>query len=509
MKMKKLIALLLVISMVAVLFAACANNDSDGGTYTRPPSDKETPDDQFVSADYDKQDFTFLYIKHTDIGKDYYGGPYLDADTYNGDKINDAVYERNMAVEERYNVNITTRNEVNGDPGALLQQFYMAGDFNYDVIYGWGYKLGACITDNYFANFYDLKNTDFTQDYWSPSAMDDLTIDGKLYLCTNDISMNKLQWAGFIFFNKKLMEDYNLEKEFGNLYDLVRDGKWTLDTFLAMVSSMGIDLDGNGTVGNNDVFGLIDGNAIGSGMSNACGVFNTARNDDGTYSLTLWSDKVLNIIEKVNRVYSDTKYVKSYATIWDAGEVPDGMDQWEYARSFFATDHALFCGGSAYITDEFRNMESPYGIVPNPKYDENQQSYYSTVDCLSSIFAIPSTKRSDMSTAGLERTGTILEYMAYKSNEILLPSYYEEVLGNQRLTDDNDKEMMDLIRSTIRYEFSDMMNLESISETKSTLYEKPGTAASTYTRSERRMLKELNDFYIEFLQMVAKNESAG
>ena len=82
------------------------------------------------------------------------------------------------------------------------------------------------------------------------------------------------------------------------------------------------------------------------------------------------------------------------------------------------------------------------------------------------------------------------------------------MLSNQRLKDENDKEMMDLIRDTIRYEFTDMMGLTTFQETKDAIYENPNTAQSTYTRAERRMENELTDFYLEVLAMAEKNESA-
>lgn len=502
MKTKKILAMILVVSMVAILFAACAESGGKG-EYTRPNNEgNNSPDDDYPSANYNKEKFTFLVIKHSDTTKDYYGGPYIDAEAYKGTSINDAVYERNMVVEEKYSVDIEERVEVNGEPAEKLNSLYMAGDFNYDVIYGWGYKLGKCITENYFTDFNSLENVDLTKEYWSPTAMEDLTINGKQYLSINDISMNKLEWAGFLFYNKKLMEDYNVEQDLGaSVYDLVRDGKWTLDTYLNMLSSVSNDVDGDGSITKNDVFGLVDGDGLGTFASGASGIFNTIKNDDGTYSLSIYDQKVLNIAEKVNAVYSNSKYVKDYEEIWQGADASGYDDMWEYARSFFATDHALFCGGSAYLTSEFREMTSPYGILPYPKYDETQSEYYSEVSSLASIFAIPSTYRTDMSTAGPARTGMILEYMAAKSNEILLPKYYEEVLHKQRLDSEDDREMMDIIRNSIRYEFTDMIGLESFQETKAKIYEKPNSAASTYTRAERKMTKELNDFYTKVLTM--------
>ncbi|MDD6094947.1 MAG: hypothetical protein PUC29_04300 [Clostridia bacterium] len=508
MKLTRIISLILAALMCLTFLASCAGGD-EPIVITNSGNDTGS-DEGFVDADYEQEDFTFLYIKHSDVGKDYYGGDYIYAETYTGDTISDAVYARNLAVEEKYNVKINQLLEVNGDPAALIQKKIMSGEFDHDVIYGWAYKLGACIPENFFADFNQLSNVDFTQDYWSPSAMEDLTINDKLYLCINDISMNKLEWADLIFYNKNIAEDYNINTEFGSFYDLVNDGKWTLDVFLKMVQSVSNDLNGDGIIGKDDVFGMLDGSANGSWAAACSDVQLTTKNDDGSYSLSFYNEKLLGIIDKIYPVYSNNKYVKDYDDIWSEGGV-DGnggySDQWEYARSFFTTDHSLFCTGSAYITSEFRNMTSSYGIIPFPKYDENQENYYAGVSCLASIFALPATVRNDVSTAGMERTGTILEYMAYKSNEILLPDYYETLLKGQRLDTEEDSQMLDIIRSSVRYQFSATVGIESVGELLDNMFAKPTTATSTYKRSEKKLQKALDDYYSEVIMLDSKNNT--
>ena len=505
MKLRRIIAVLLVCVMCMPLLASCNN---DPVVVQKPGGQTGNQDNSgdFVNADYQGEDFTFLVIEQQSTsGRDYYGGAYIDAEGFTGNKINDGVHTRNLAVEEKYKVNINQVKELNGDPAVVLQQKIMAGEFTYDVIYGWGYKMGACITENYFSDFYKLDNADFTKEYWSPSAISDLEIEGKLYLSMNDISMNQINWSSLLFYNKTLAENRNITTDFGSPYEMVDNGTWTYDKFLEMVKACSDDIDGDGKVTRNDVFGLLDGNGLGTGALQNCDVYYTKKNDDGSYALNIYSEKVLGIIDKVYDVYSNDKYVKDFQDIWDEpGSSADGFaDQWEYARSFFATGHALFCAGTPEITNEeaFRNMEDEYGILPFPKYDTNQEHYNATIDRLASIFAIPSTvTRSDgVSTSGYERTGTILEYMAYMSNKELLPRYYDEVLTGQRVDTEEDIRMMDLIRSCVRYEFADMVSLTSIAETVEIMFEKPTTAASTYNRNEKKMINEIEDFYTEVI----------
>ncbi len=503
MKSQKIIALLLAALLCLPLLAACA--DEGGGVNTRPPSGEGSQDiGNFVQGDYDQEAFTFLNVLNQEGGRDYYNGNYLDAEALTGATIEDAVYKRNMAVEEMYNVVITKRDEV-GDPAEVLQTFYMSGDFCFDVVYGWGYKMGACIPQNFFADFATLPNIDLTQEYWSPSAMEELTINDKVYLCINDISMNKLDWGGFVFYNKQLSEDYNVENTLGKFYDLVKDGKWTLDKYLEAVKSVSNDLDGNGTIDRTDVYGLVEGDKTGVSIAMACGVNLAEKNDNGYYSLNYYNDKSLDIANKLQDVYTNKNYVWTYAKLSEGADITGYDNEWEYYRSFFAKDNALFCTGSANITTEFRDMESEYGIIPMPKYDENQANYIASIDSNAAIFAIPSTYRNDMSTATPERTGAILEYMSYKSNQILLPQYYDTLLKGQRLNSEDDQAMLDIIRNSIHYDFAAMMGLTDITANAGEVFESPKSASSKYTRQEKKLQKQLDDFYTEVLLLDTKN----
>ena len=505
MKFKKIAALILAAAMAIPLLASCAENG--GGVNTRPAGDGSGADiGDFAKGDFDNEDFTFLFIQQKAGNKDYYGGDYLDAESLTGATIQDAVYKRNLAVEEAYKVNVTQRLEEDGDPAALLQTFYMSGDFCFDVIYAWGYKLGMCIVENYFADMSKLPNVDLTKEYWCPSAMDDLMVNDSLYICINDISMNKLEWAYFLFFNKQLAEDYNVLSTFGSPYDLVREGKWDIDTCLKMISSVSNDLDGDGKITKDDVYGVIGLTA--SDFATSAGVKLLSKNDDGSYSLSYYNEKTIDVATKVNDILTNKKYSKDYTEIWENADTSGFNDDWEYVRSFFATDHSLFLSGCAFLTGELRDMESEYGILPHPKYDQNQENYIHYVTPTASIFAIPSTYRNDVQTASPDRTGMILEYMAYKSNELVLPQYYETLLKGQRLNGEDDQQMLDVVRDSIHYDLCAMVGLEGITTNFRNVVEKPSTASSTYKRNEAKLHKQLNDFYMDMILLNTQEDSA-
>lgn len=500
MKSTKALALVMAIFMIVPLLFSCAGTGDTANT--RGDSQGEADIGDFVSGDYKNEPFTILFLRQKAGDKDYYGGNYLDSDGLTGATIEDTVYKRNMAVEEKYRVVIEQKIEEMGQPADIAKNYYMAGDFCFDLIYGWGAKMGPCIIENYFADLMDVPYIDLEQEYWCPSAIDELTINDSVYVWINDISMNKLEWAYFLFLNKQVYEDYNVESICGSPYELVKEGKWTIDRYLKMVTGVSNDIDGDGQITKDDVYGMIGMSP--TDLACASGITITKKADDGSYLLSYYDAKTVDLANKIKDVHENNRYNKGLDEIWEDADITGYNDQWEYSRSFFARDHALFLNGSAYITTELRNMKSEYGILPFPKYDENQENYIHTVSSPSSIFGLPSTYRTDISTASPERTGMILEYMAYKSNEMLLPKYYDTLLKGQRLNSEDDQQMLDIIRTTIRYEFAEIMGLEDIFDNFYNVMTKPQTASSTYGRHAKKLQKQLDEFYKDVLLLGTK-----
>ena len=91
--------------------------------------------------------------------------------------------------------------------------------------------------------------------------------------------------------------------------------------------------------------------------------------------------------------------------------------------------------------------------------------------------------------------------MAYKSHEILLPAYYEEVLKGQRMDDDRDHKMLDIVRTNVHYELANLVNITSINDCIVNMFKKPAMAASTYTRNQKKMINELDDFYSKVIAL--------
>ena len=114
----------------------------------------------------------------------------------------------------------------------------------------------------------------------------------------------------------------------------------------------------------------------------------------------------------------------------------------------FVNSLALFSNNlvkSAYLS--YREMETEYGILPMPKFDDNQDSYYSMVSSHhDSVVAIPS------GTHDPEMSAVTLEMLSYEGYYAVAPVLYETMLLNRLAKSEESKRSMEIIFATRVYD---------------------------------------------------------
>ncbi len=468
--MKRFIAFFLSALILSGALFSCAKSI--------PEKNGQSENGSFPTRDYKGEDFTFLAVKHTETITDYYGGSYLDADTYTGNTVSSAVYERNLAVEENYNVKIKEIVKIGSDPKEVITSYRLSGDICFDAVYGWGYKLFSCIPNGAFTDISKLEGVDLSKSYWAPSALADLMIKDSLYVATNDISMNKTKWADVVFVNNTVLARHTPEY---SLAELALDGGWTYDKYLKLIC----DYSADGT------YGLVTDDTSGSSVAHGADIYYTYR-EDNNIKLNLSCDKLFDLIDNVHKVYSKEYLVTSP----DRLPSSDTMEPWDSAIDCFTSDNALFLSSTAHNAEALKKSGADYTIFPMPKFNESQDSYNSTVSPLASMFAVLPEVRNDMKTASRERTGTVLEYMAYKSECIVFPAYAESILysdeGEYRET---DLRLLATIKNSTRYEFCQLYTLTDITTLAKAMFLEPESAKITYSQQEKKLSQKLSEIY--------------
>ena len=143
---KRTASLLLAILSVASMAVSCSSGNT--GNNTSPENNADTPTaaettaaaeteiptipESLPNVNYDG--YVFRMLTTDEVGSVRYSFE-LDTDAMNGDVLNDAVYERNMAVEERFGVKIE---QIPYDKSGFLRAYQnsvTAGDDSYDLFF--------------------------------------------------------------------------------------------------------------------------------------------------------------------------------------------------------------------------------------------------------------------------------------------------------------------------------------------------------------------------------------
>ena len=152
------------------------------------------------------------------------------------------------------------------------------------------------------------------------------------------------------------------------------------------------------------------------------------KDESGKVYLSLNSERTINIFEKFFALTdSDAAYV-----------IPD----WhiEPLAEIFTSGRAMFVDTNVKNVSLFRGMDDDFGIIPWPKFDENDEKYYANVDAGCNMVGVPVTNSDP------ERTSIIIEALCRDGGENVLPLYYETVLQSKYTRDDESVQMLDLIK---------------------------------------------------------------
>lgn len=471
--------------LTAALLASCG--DGEGGAVTDAVTDgaaapqTEAVETERVAAptdlpdvDYTGKTFTVLY-RSANVS---YAVTDVISEGTDGEIINDTVYERNSRLQDKYGITLVGVDR--DEPSADAKREIMSGSNTYDIITDTMRSLNGLATESYLTDWYSLSCFDPADAWWDSNAAENLSIGGKLYIMVSDVSMNASSRARFLYINKKLAANYDLEIP----YDLVREGKWTWDKFMEMATAISSDLNGDGVMDGNDLWGMLTESP--SYFLSGCGILYTEKDADDLPVVSVLNDRNAAIVEAIGDFWNDKNYSITVDNATKGMSLGDYAHIYDLARSLFAADHFLFLQNGANVAYQFANMESEYGILPNPKYDETQESYHHLMDPFACGWSIPTT------VADVEMVDVIMNYWGYLSSNSLVDAFYETTIKYKRLNAPEDAEMLDIIRDSIRYEITYIADL-GIDAVLSTAVTK-GNLASSYEKNAKRIDKMLEKF---------------
>lgn len=375
----------------------------------------------------------------------------------NGEVINDAVYDRNKIIEDKYNCVITQGRMEMGSQYSYtmykgISKLILAGDTTYDIIMPTIQDAALLARDNMLYDLGSLENIDLSMPWWNAQFISDTQIGGKNYIGDGDICMTFMRAVYCILFNKQLIESYSLE----NPYDIVASGDWTIDKILEMGTVFTADTNGDGIMDETDNNGLILLNNQIEALYTASGS-KFVTNDGGKFVFNGSSERSINVLEKIYQLYEAQDVVLCPSDNKRISSAVKGTNHVYIASDAFSASHALFLLGTMNNVPRMRDMETDFGILPLPKYESAQSDYYSYVQTWASGSAAIAITAKDVNASSI-----ILEDMAYYARQYTTPAYYETALKTKYARDTESQQMLDIIYEARTCDLGNLFNVGSV-----------------------------------------------
>ncbi len=387
-----------------------------------------------------------------------------------GETLNDAGVRRNDAVSELLNVEFETIEM--DDPIPTFRNSVMAGDTEYDFVFPHAtVGVPGLVTDRLLYDWNELSYVDLTKPWWNTTMTESLGIGGHLFYASGDIVMT---WQGMqaVLFNKSYLAGMDLSKD---LYQTCFDGEWTMDYMAQIIKGQSRDINGDGQMTEVDQYGLLENRNTGYVYMYGGDQRVTVPDADGWPTLTLNTERMTNIVGKYyNLVHSGETYLDiysnaSYPTSTYRNTIVEG-------RAFLAT---LDVGG---LYANLREIEFDFGILPIPKLDETQENY--RVFCGAGLIGVPTNVPDP------ERTSVIAEALAYYSYREIRPAFFDIVLENKAVREENAYRVLQMMHENKVFDFGFNFESTGYNIIKEVVVDQKSTDfASTYAKKENTILK--------------------
>lgn len=439
--MKKIVALLLALLLAGCALTACSGDkeqegESDDTTVGTVTDGESSPYDPAIDGlDFDGLEITFLVSDFIDVErKEFFG------EEGSTDRVVAAIYKRNMAVEEKLGVKLKFMESEFTNIQEDARAVYNSQDPTVDIYGAYEYFGMALAAEGIYYDLNQIRYLHPESSWWNQSWNQSVTYANQLYAVVGDINTSVATKAQVTFVNNDILAE-QFKDDAPDLYKAVENNEWTIEYVKQLCK--GIYLD-NGLEANTrdmlDRYGLVLGplSQPSQALLTACGYQWATVGDDGRLDLTLDTEHNIDVIMKIQSLFDE-----SNEDIFITDELPGVY----YYATIFTKNNTLMAMAPMFTAEQLAATDISYSILPMPKYDEAQESYYSSTQDSHTFCAVSSI--SDAKHA----VGAVLEYMGYLSERDITPEYFETFYKAQYASDPNTMKMFDEIVDSIHFDF--------------------------------------------------------
>ncbi len=452
MKKTRALSLLLCLLLVAgLLLTACqTESGDDGDKSTSGGNSGSAMQSKYVDADgkysmdgldtkFDFPQKEFRVCVYNNEKQSTYFSEEIGYNLYDttDDALNLAVKKRNDLIMEKYGVEVVAC-PVKDVYTSVYEDVMTGATASYDAAMPF---MNGCATLAQNGMLFDLKQfgnyIHLDAPWWDQTANKSLSVANKLYFTTGDISIMQKITSIAITFNKTMYQENC--SQYGDLYQLVRDKKWTFDLMYEMGKLVTSDSDGVAGMTYEDTWGLSASNNDAVQYYLASGLSLARKNANDIPELYIGSDEnSINVAQKVlETLQRGDEWAMNCQQMNTTGGAPA---TWTASLAVFGENRALFRTTAFSAVKKLRDYKDadPFGIVPMPLMYEGQDTYFTPS---SSLFAygvcIPKN------AVNPEFSAFMLEALSCYAHDTVTYAYYETTLKSRDSQDVESWEMLD------------------------------------------------------------------
>ena len=491
--MRQIVCIFLALFLAGSTMTACGRAETEETiaqivettqeTETEMETETETEASPNLEAvDYDGYNFRMIESDTTSDGMLHYE-VYAEEET--GEPVNDAVFKRNLILNDKYNITISSAYYGARDYKAFANSV-TAGEDLFDTVCANLSNTFVYSLNGYFREIHSFPHLNFAEEWWMQGVLEQTSLLHQNYFAISKGNINVINSMPVLFFNKQMAE----KRSFALPYETVIAGKWTFDTLLEYCSNISQDLNGDGAFTEEDLYGLTVNSfgavtfALGSGFTFLQKDAEDIPHFQYDESFVTYFQKVIETFTTGNMIFYGEKYPGRQETM----------------KQMFIENKVFFYNEMLAYAALLRDMETDFGIVPMPKWDESQEMYctFAHSDYGTSL-AIPITNTKDD-----DRVGRILEDYAYYSMKYVYPAYLDTTVKNKQSRDEESAKMIDIIISNASYDWT-MSNMITLS-LRELLTAGSTDIVSKFAANQSKYEKTLNK-YVESIRDVMEKES--
>lgn len=430
MKYVKLISLTVALVLFLTALAGCGNQTGGNEEHTTVAENqegnsetqlKEEVHPEIAKKNY-REEFYFTIMTHVN-NPDYYW-----VKEPQNNNLSDAIYNRQVYVQDYLGVEMFGTPET--DPSLYVSNFKTAVKNQDDSVH---MMLSHCttgidgfITGNYFLDYNDMTSINLDADYWNYDFMDQISVNGHMYLGYSDFNIIR---TNVVAFNKQMLAMYadSIDEP---LYDMVKNYRWTLDKMISVADLVYTDATSDGK-SIDDTFGFSSDYEVPyASLLQACNINLVEPDEKGNYMISVYNQKnKQKTSDFVDKLYN---FVRSDSAYFDADP------SFGPPANVFVNGRALMYLARTTTLPGFLDDDIDFGVLPYPMYDEAQKDVGYRSLQWGGYICVPSYLKNP------EMVYETLEILSFASDDVNI-AYYEKLLGKQIADAPDDRLMLDIV----------------------------------------------------------------